>query len=53
MTKTDSYIKIPSSIIEEIIDRIDKSYDLSRTAKSRWHHSQILKLKLKEMKRLF
>lgn len=53
MTKAESYIKVPSSLVEEIIDRIDKSYDLSRTAKSRWHHSQILKLRLKEMKRLF
>jgi hypothetical protein len=53
MTKGESYIKVPSSLVEEIVDRIDKTYDLSRTAKSRWHHSQILKLRLKEMKRLF
>jgi hypothetical protein len=53
MNKSESYVKVPYSLVEEIVDRIDKSYDLSRTAKSRWHHSQILRLKLKEMKRLF
>jgi len=53
MDESASYIKIPSSLVAEIIDRIDKSYDLSRTAKSRWHHAQILRIKLKEMKRLF
>jgi hypothetical protein len=46
----ERYIKVPASLIEEIVERIDKSYDQARTEKSRWHHSQILKIRLKELK---
>lgn len=52
MNKGTKNIQVPETLIEEIIERIEKSYDESRTAKSRWHHSQILKLRLKELKSL-
>ena len=52
MKGSDQHIKVPLSLAEEIIERIDKSYDHSRTEKSRWHHAQILRLKLKELKDL-
>jgi hypothetical protein len=38
-------------IIKEINERTRKSLEESRTAKSRWHHRQLLKLKLKELKK--
>tara|TARA_R100000734_G_C3318666_1_gene113079 strand:+ start:1567 stop:1728 length:162 start_codon:yes stop_codon:yes gene_type:complete len=51
VSNQERYIKVPLSLVEEIIERIDKSYDQSRTEKSRWHHSQILKIRLEELKK--
>ena len=37
-------------LIGEINDRVRKSMETARTPKSRWHHRQILKVRLKELK---
>ena len=38
-------------LIKEINDRVDRTLDTSRTPKSRWHHRQILRIKLRELKK--
>ena len=38
-------------LIKEINDRIGYTLDADRAAKSRWHHRQILRLKLQELKK--
>jgi hypothetical protein len=38
-------------LIKEINDRIGQTLDTSRTPKSRWHHRQILRIKLRELKK--
>ena len=38
-------------LIKEINDRIGYTLDTSRPAKSRWHHRQVLRLKLQELKK--
>ena len=38
-------------LIKEINDRIGYTLDANRAAKSRWHHRQILRLKLQELKK--
>ena len=37
-------------LIKEINDRIGYTLDSNRAAKSRWHHRQVLRLKLQELK---
>jgi hypothetical protein len=44
-------LKTHQQTIDEINDRTRKSLDESRTPKSRWHHRQLLRLKLKELQR--
>jgi hypothetical protein len=39
-----------SSLLEEIDSRVHRSLDDTRTQKSRWHHRQILRLRMKELK---
>ena len=38
-------------LIKEINDRIKYTLDSDRAAKSRWHHRQVLRLKLRELKK--
>jgi len=38
-------------LIKEINDRVDRTLDTNRTPKSRWHHRQLLRLKLRELKK--
>ncbi len=38
-------------LIKEINDRVGHTLDTNRTPKSRWHHRQILRLKLRELKK--
>ena len=38
-------------LIKEINDRIGYTLDADRAPKSRWHHRQILRLKLQELKK--
>ena len=38
-------------LIKEINDRISYTLDADRAPKSRWHHRQILRLKLQELKK--
>ena len=40
-----------SELIKEINDRIGYTLETSSTPKSRWHHRQILRLKLRELKK--
>jgi len=44
-------IKTHQHTIDEINERTRKSLDESRTPKSRWHHRQLLRLKLKELEK--
>lgn len=43
--------KTNKTLIKEINNRIGYSLDTNRTPKSRWHHRQILRLKLRELKK--
>ena len=38
-------------LIKEINDRIGYTLDATRAPKSRWHHRQVLRLKLRELKK--
>jgi len=38
-------------LIKEINDRISYTLDADRAPKSRWHHRQVLRLKLRELKK--
>ena len=38
-------------LIKEINDRIGYTLDANRASKSRWHHRQVLRLKLQELKK--
>ena len=38
-------------LIKEINDRVARTLDTGRTSKSRWHHRQILRLNLRELKK--
>ncbi len=38
-------------LIKEINERIERTLDTARTSKSRWHHRQILRLNLRELKK--
>ena len=40
-------------LIKEINDGIDYTLDASRAAKSRWHHRQVFRIKLQELKRIY
>jgi len=46
----DEQQKDNENLIKEINERTRKSLEPSRTPKSRWHHRQILQLRLKELK---
>ena len=37
-------------LIKEINERVKNTLDTNRTPKSRWHHRQILKINLRELK---
>ena len=49
-TLTDQQKVENKNLIEEINERAKKSMEESRTAKSRWHHRQILQVRLRELK---
>ena len=38
-------------LIKEINDRVTRTLDTARTSKSRWHHRQILRINLQELKK--
>ena len=40
-----------AALLTEITSRVAQSVDATRTQKSRWHHRQILRLKLQELKK--
>ncbi len=58
--ESNDYIDIPAlseeqfrtnhNLIDEIRSRAKKSLEENRTPKSRWHHRQILKMRLRELK---
>ena len=47
---TEKQINDNRELINEINTRVHNTLDLGRTSKSRWHHRQILKLNLRELK---
>jgi hypothetical protein len=47
---SDLQVSTNKDLIDEIRDRSRKSLEENRTPKSRWHHRQILKMRLKELK---
>ena len=38
-------------LIKEINERVERTLDAGRTPKSRWHHRQLLRIKLRELKK--
>ena len=38
-------------LIKDINERIERTLDTNRTSKSRWHHRQILRINLRELKK--
>jgi hypothetical protein len=38
-------------LIKEINERVSRTLDTGRTSKSRWHHRQLLRINLRELKK--
>jgi hypothetical protein len=47
---TEVQLQENKELIKEINDRVQNTLDTDRVAKSRWHHRQVLRLKLRELK---
>ena len=47
---TEVQLEDNKELIKEINERVQNTLDTNRVAKSRWHHRQVLRLKLQELK---